>query len=198
MNALFGCNEAFYNPIEVADNPDDLNRKQAIVFKKAGSNPETYKFRSIQAAFYFSKRFSNNLSFTITIVGTIQFEGYFNISTVQFELRGKHDDGPLEQKRTHESDINGNLLIIANTYPTYLKYFNLERYEKSDDKIVAQVSWIQNDQTTGGIFVDSCVFTDRNTIAKDNSEISFIKVVKRSASIIISNNAFNAGKFGSG
>ncbi|KAA6326685.1 MAG: hypothetical protein EZS28_053917, partial [Streblomastix strix] len=86
MNALFGRNEAFYHPIEVTGNPDDSDGKQGIKLDKAGSNPEPYKFRSIQAAIDFSLRFSNYLSYPLTIVGTIQQEGYFNISTVQFEL----------------------------------------------------------------------------------------------------------------
>ncbi|KAA6353990.1 MAG: hypothetical protein EZS28_050483, partial [Streblomastix strix] len=65
-------------------------------------------------------------------------------------------------------------------------------------KILVQITCGWNDQTSGGIFVDSCVFTDRNTIAKDDSEFSFIKVAGRSTNIQISNSVFNGGKFGSG
>ncbi|KAA6367493.1 MAG: hypothetical protein EZS28_036980, partial [Streblomastix strix] len=65
-------------------------------------------------------------------------------------------------------------------------------------KILVQITCGWNDQTSGGIFVDSCVFTDRNTIAKDDSEFSFIKIAGRSTNIQISNSVFNGGKFGSG
>ncbi|KAA6337905.1 MAG: hypothetical protein EZS28_052747, partial [Streblomastix strix] len=154
MNALYARNEVFYHPIEVTDNPDGSDGNQGILLEKAGSNPEPYKFRSIQAADDFSLRFSNYLSYPLTIVGTIQQDGYF-ISTVQFELRGKHDDDRLKPQGTLVSDTNGSPLILANSYPTYLKYLNLERNEKSDAKILVQITCGWNDQTSGGICVDS-------------------------------------------
>ncbi|KAA6326697.1 MAG: hypothetical protein EZS28_053915, partial [Streblomastix strix] len=86
FNELFECNQAFYHPIEVTGNPYYLDGKQDIELQKAGPNLDPYKFGSIQAAIDFSLRFSNYLSYPLTIVGTIQQEGYFNISTVQFEL----------------------------------------------------------------------------------------------------------------